>query len=320
MKIKVDGRLITRCFVLFSLCTVFGSASSDFFSTGNIYSLGQDFALLGLVTLGLSLAMIAGEFDLSLGAVVAVAGLVMLKLGDTNPLLGIGGALLFGVVVGLFNAIFTLAFSISSLVVTLGTMIFLKGVAVWIEGGTVVSYSDFDVVDLVDHAIAYIFSIRSIVTLSILVLVTFILKFTRLGRDIIATGSSRKAASSSRVRVKFSIIFVFVTAGACAALAGSLLSISLATASSQFGGNLILQAATGAILGGVALRGGQGNPFSIALGVLILVVLNNGLSLLGVHSSLIALSNGLLLLLVMLTDKNSIVVISDSLIRFRSAR
>lgn len=320
MKLITDSRCVARCLILALVLTFFAYVSPDFLSTGNLYSLGQDFALLGIVTLGLALTMIAGEFDLSLGAVVAVAGLLMVKFGDVSPYLGFTAAVAFGLCVGLFNAATTLLFSVSSLVTTLGSMILIKGGAVWLEGGKVVSYTNFDFTDFVDQSLGGVLSPRSLVTLFLFVLLGFVLRFTRLGRDIIATGSSRSAAKSSLVRVRTSLAVVFVLASCFAAVGGALLSASLATASSSFGSNLILQAATAAIMGGVALRGGQGSVVSIILGVLILAALNNGLSILGVHSSVVALCNGVLLLMVMFTERNVTNVISDAFLRLRSIK
>jgi ribose/xylose/arabinose/galactoside ABC-type transport system permease subunit len=291
-----------RSGLLLVMTLTFSLANGSFLSLGNMYALGQSFALLGLITLGLALTMIAGEFDLSVGAIVAVAGLVMVKTGDAQPLLGIGLAVGAGVLIGLVNGALTLKLAVSSLVTTLGVMILLRGVAVWIEGGQVVSYANFDAADLLDLKLLEVLSLRSLVTVGCFVAVAALLRFTRIGRDIYATGSRRKAAVMSGARVPLSILVVFALSGGFAALVGALMSISLATASSQFGANLLLQAATAAILGGVALSGGVGRPGGIAAGVLVLSVLNNGLSLMGAGSPTILLLNGAVLLLVVLVD------------------
>ncbi|MDM0071507.1 ABC transporter permease [Variovorax sp. J31P207] len=297
-----SSSFLLRVGLLVGMTIVFSIASESFLTLGNMYALAQGFALLGLVTLGLALTMIAGEFDLSVGAVVAVAGLVMVKTGEAQPLLGIALAVGAGVLVGIANSILTLKLSVSSLVTTLGVMILLRGVAVWIEGGQVVSYANFDASDLLDSKIAQVLSPRSLITCAAFVALAVLLRFTRFGRDIYATGSRRKAAVMSGARVPASVYIVFGLSGGFAALAGALMSISLATASAQFGSNLLLQAATAAILGGVALSGGVGKPGAIAGGVLVLSVLNNGLSLVGAASPTVLLLNGAVLLLVVLID------------------
>jgi ribose/xylose/arabinose/galactoside ABC-type transport system permease subunit len=274
----------------------------NFLSAGNLFALMQAFSLLGFLTLALGLTMIAGEFDLSVGAMVSLAGLCTVKLGQENPLVGIAVAAALGLVIGLFNGVLFRALRISSLVVTVGTMIVLTGLSFWIAGGRVVSYDNLDVSDWLEKPILFAFSLRSIVTLLAFVLAGLLLSQTKIGRDIYATGSQRNAAEAAGARVTFSLIFVFCLSGVISAVAGSLLALSLATASATLGDNLMLQAASAAILGGVALSGGVGDAFGMALGAFTLSALNNGLSIMGANSPTILLSNGLLLLGVVLFD------------------
>jgi ribose transport system permease protein len=129
-----------------------------------------------------------------------------------------------------------------------------------------------------------------------------LLHFTRIGRDIYAAGGHRTAAIQSGARVGPALTVSFMISGGLSALGGSLLSLSLATASATLSGNVLLQAASAAIVGGVALSGGIGTPLGVAIGVLILTILNNGLGLLSASSTQILLVNGAILLLVVLLD------------------
>jgi ribose transport system permease protein len=303
---KIMNMLLNRtCWRLvlpIALLLIFVAADPGFLSAGNIYALLQAFALLGLVTLGISLTMIAGEFDLSVGAVSAVSGLVLVKVGGSHPVLGITLALLTGAIIGLANGALTRTLRVSSLVTTLGAMILLNGLAVWLEGGQVLAYDNFDEADLLDQAIGAIFSVRSLITLGAFVLVALMLSRTRVGRDIRAAGSHRKAAEMAGSNVSLALYAVFILSGTLAGLTGALTSVSLSTASSRFGADLVLQAATAAIVGGVTLSGGVGNAIGIASGAMTLTILNNGLSLLGVPSATILLVNGALLFIVLVSD------------------
>ena len=293
---------VLRAVLLFGMVVYFTAVKGDFLSTGNLYALGQSFALLGLVTLGLSLTMIAAEFDLGVGAMVAVAGLIMVQIGEHNVPAGLLCALAFGALVGLGNAVLTLMLGVSSLVTTLGVLILLRGMAVWIEGGEGASFTHYDLTDFIDSNWLAVLSPRSVVTLACFVAVAWVLRGTRLGRDVVAAGSRRKAAVMSGARVRPALIAVFVVSGSFAALAGALLSISLGRASAQFGDNLLMQAMAAAILGGVALSGGVGRPLGIATGVLVLTVLNNGLSLVGAGTPATLLLNGAVLLAAVLIE------------------
>ncbi len=292
--------MILRWLLLIGMAVLFTAANGYFLAPGNLFSLGESFSLLGLVALGLALTMLAGEFDLSGGAMVAVSGLIMLKLGQDNALLGFLAALAFGGLVGLFNGLATLRLGVSSLVTTLGVMILLSGFAVWLEGGQAVSFANYDLTDAFNADWLGVLSPRSVITLALFSATGLMLAVTRLGRDIIATGSHRKAAAMAGANVGAAVVSVFVASGLFSALAGALLAINLGRASSTFGADLLLQAASAAILGGIALSGGVGRPFGVAIGVLVLAVLNNGLGLIGASSPAILLLNGAVLLIAVL--------------------
>lgn len=303
MKIQTPSWLANLPLALaIALFAAFAVALENFASTQNTYAILQSFALLGLVTLGLSMTMLVGEFDLSVGSMVAVAGLITLKVGGDDLVMGAIVAMAFAIFVGTVNALVFVWLRLSSLVVTVGTMIALSGFAYWLAGGKIVSTENFDAGELLDAPILGIFSARSLLTITAFVLIAGVLRLTRLGRDIIATGSRAQAAQACGVSIGRVHLFAFVLSSLCAGLAGVLLSISLATASATMGGNLLLQAVSAAIIGGVALAGGIGKPSGVLFGVLILTTLNNGLSLLGASSAAILLTNGVLLLTVVVID------------------
>jgi ribose transport system permease protein len=231
-------------------------------------------------------------------------------------MLGMLYAIIFGVVVGIANAALLPWLGVSSLVTTVGSMMFLTGIGYWIAGGRVLSYANLDVSDFLDQNIAAIFSPRSLITIACFVVVSLFLRYTTLGRDIYASGGHRKAAIQSGARVGKALTVGFVISGGLSALGGGLLSLSLATASATMGSNILLQAASAAIVGGVALGGGIGSPLGVAMGVLILTVLNNGLGLLSATSTQILLVNGLLLLIVVLLDGRLGAVLASPLERF----
>lgn len=285
-----------------TLFATFAVTLDNFASTQNTYAILQSFALLGLITLGLSMTMLVGEFDLSVGSMVAVAGLITLKVGGDDLVTGALAAMAFALLVGMVNALVFVWLRLSSLVVTVGTMIALSGFAYWLASGKIISTDNFDAGAFWDDSIFGIFSARSLLTILAFGLMASVLKFTRLGRDMVATGSRPHAAQACGVPTGRVHLFAFVLSSLCAGLAGVLLSISLATASATMGSNLLLQAVSAAIIGGVALAGGIGKPSGVLLGVLILTILNNGMSLLGAGSAAILLTNGALLLIVVVLD------------------
>lgn len=307
-------RTVIRAALLVGLLLYFTFATAGFWSTGNLYSLLQSYALLGLVAAGLSLTMISGEFDLSVGAMVAVSGIVAIKMGH-DPWVGLAVAVGVGLAFGLVNGVLVVALRVSSLVVTVGMLVVLTGLAYKLADGKVVSYTNFGPGARLDQPIADVFSLRSLITIAVLVIAGLILRFTQLGRDIRAAGSARQASVAAGVRANRALVIVFVIAGGLSALAGALLAFSLASASPTSGGDLLLQSASAAIVGGVALVGGVGSAGGVATGVMILTVLNNGLSLVGASSATVSIGNGIILLGVVLLDAARVGRLSDLLVR-----
>ncbi|TPI40318.1 ABC transporter permease [Mesorhizobium sp. B3-1-9] len=298
----ISGATLLRLVLLAALVAAFAIWNPAFISGRNLYALMQSFALLGMVALGLSLTMIAGEFDLSVGSMVAVGGLITLVIGAGNLVHGMVAALAFAVLVGLVNAFVISRFKVSSLVVSVGSMMALSGFAFWLAGGKVISTDNFDLGMALDDPLLTVLSWRSVVTLAAFLLVGLFMHYTLMGRDIRVVGSKPQVAAASGARVGRSLVIVFVLSAATAALAGSLLSMSLASAAATTGSTLMLQAVSAAIVGGVALSGGSGTPAHVLLGSLILTVMNNGLSLIGMGATGILFANGLVLMGIVLLD------------------
>ncbi len=314
-----SGGFLLRAALLIGLIGVFAAANPVFLSIGNAYALMQSVALVGLVTLGLALTMIAGEFDLSVGSMLAVAGLVTITLSARSIVIGLSASILVALAFGFLNGVVIRWLGVSSLVVTVGTMMFLSGVAFQIAGGKVITTDNFDPGFALDEPILMVFSLRSLVTFAAFALFGLLMRFTLIGRDIRAVGSRRGVAEASGANVGLALSIVFVTSSVCSALAGSLLSMSLASASATTSSTIMLQAVSAAIVGGVSLSGGTGDIGGILAGTFILGILDNGLSLIGAGSTGILFANGLVLLLVVLADGKAGDLIGRFLIKSHQA-
>ena len=301
-RFRFPADLLIPSLLLIGLVLAMTALDTTFVSSRNIYAIFQSMALLGLVALGLSLTMVAGEFDLSVGSMVAVGGLITLLAGDESLVVGMLAAVCFGLGIGAVNALIIHRLNVSSLVVTVGTMIALLGFAFWLAGGRVVSTDSFDLGFFLDDPVLGVFSPRSLITIAAFLFVWAMMRFTLVGRDIRVVGSRRPMAAASGARVGVSIFAAFTLSGGFSALAGSLLSMSLASAAATTGGTIMLQAVSAAIVGGVALTGGAGGPIGVLIGTLVLATMNNGLSLLGLGAATIAFANGIVLMAVVLID------------------
>ena len=273
-----------------------------FFSLGTIFSTMQLFATLGLVALGLGLSMLVREFDLSVAGMVGLAGAIAVMTGVTNPWLGVFLGVGAGVASGLLQGIIMIWLGLSSVGVTLGGLLTLQGLTYVLTDNRTIGYPNIAVALKLNAPIADLVSVRSVVALAVFVLAALVMTCTHIGRDVIATGSDRRASRIAGLNTDRIIIGVFAASGACAALAGVLLSYSLGAASPVALADVLAPAAASAIVGGVSVAGGRGSPMGIAAGVLTLCVLRSGLSAIGVEPHVHDLVTGIILVVIAVLD------------------
>jgi ribose/xylose/arabinose/galactoside ABC-type transport system permease subunit len=295
-----------RPFAVLAACIVLLAAidggQGRFFSAATAYSTLQIFATTSLVTLGLGLTMMVREFDLSVVGMYGMAGCIAVLTGTQYPWLGLGIALAIGLAAGVVQGLIIVRLHLPSVGVTLGGLLVFVGIAYVLTESRSLPYDNIAVALLLNDRIGGIFSIRSMVALVFFAGAAAIFAWTRIGRDIIAVGSDRRAAMTAGVNVDALIIGVFAFSGLCAALSGVLLSYSLASASPAGLSDVIAPAAAGAILGGVSLGGGSGRPLGIAAGALTLAVLRSGLNAVGAPPFVNDITMGAVLLTVAILD------------------
>lgn len=273
-----------------------------FFSLGTVFSVMQLFATLGLVALGLGLSMLVREFDLSVSGNVGLAGCIAVMTGVHDPWLGVVFGVGAGIVSGTLQGVIMTRLGLSSVGVTLGGLLTLQGITYVLTGNKTISYANISVALGLNAPIGHLLSVRSAAALAIFVLAALVMSLTHLGRDIIATGSDRRASRIAGLNTDRVIIGVFAASGASAALAGVLLSYSLSAASPVALADVLAPAAAAAIVGGVSVAGGRGHPMGIAAGVLTLCILRSGLSAIGVSPHVHEIVTGLILVAIAVLD------------------
>jgi ribose transport system permease protein len=273
-----------------------------FFSLGTVFSVMQLFATLGLVALGLGLSMLVREFDLSVAGMVSLAGCIAVVTGVSHPWLGALLGVAAGIVSGLIQGLIMTRLNLSSVGVTLGGLLTLQGLTYVLSGNQTVSYPNMAVALGLNAPLLHLFSVRSAVALLVFVLAALVMAYTHIGRDVIATGSDRRASRIAGLDTDRVVIGVFIASGASSALAGVLLSYSLGAASPAGLSDVLAPAAAAAIVGGVSVVGGRGSPAGIAAGVLTLCVLRSGLGAIGVPPYVHDLVTGGILLFIAILD------------------
>ena len=268
---------------LIILCTVFTIANSRFLSLANFMNIFQQVAVVAIAAFGMTWVILLGEIDLSVGSIIAVAGMV----GAQSLALGTGfpAALLItiiaGAILGAVNGLLTARLLLPSFIVTLATMSIYRGLVSLPTGGAPLMISDPNWQAI---GASHFLGVPLIIwILLVLFLANHIaLSMTVFGRETYLTGGNREAALYSGIRVGRVKIIVFTLSGIMSAIAGILLSSRLYSAQTNAGVSYELDAIAAAVLGGTSLTGGVGTMPGTLIGALIIGVLNNGMNMLSV--------------------------------------
>jgi ribose/xylose/arabinose/galactoside ABC-type transport system permease subunit len=224
------------------------------------YSVLQQFSVLGPVALALGITMMLRHFDLSVAGMLGAAGCLAVIFGGDAPLPGLLVAIAFGMASGAFLGAVIVRLRLSSIGVTLGGLLVLNGFAYVVTGNREIGFPRLDVTRFVDFAYLNAFSPRFLAALVLFAIAGAIMSWTRLGRDVLACGSDPEGGKNRRRFGRMDRGWAFTVSGAMTAMAGGLLSYSLAAASPSGLADVLVPAAAAAIIGGVSPRRGQGAP------------------------------------------------------------
>lgn len=277
----------------------FALSTPMFVGTGAVYAVLQNFALLGLVSVGMCVTVIAGELDLSVASVAVMAGVVSIKMGGAGLVPAIVAGAVVGVLIGIVQGTLIAKLLVNSLVFTIASQIAIRGFAFMVAGNGPVSLENLAVSDPM-LTTWWVLAPDTVIALVVFAAAGFYLTYTRPGRELYAVGGGRKEAAAAGVNVRRTIVIAFAISGGCAALAGSLASMKSGGISPESYANLMLTAPAAILIGGFSLNGGKGNVVNVILGVAILSVLTVGLGARGVQSYMVDLFVGALLLVVVI--------------------
>jgi ribose transport system permease protein len=270
-------------FTLIALFIILSVVSPNFLTATNLASVARQTAVINILALGMTMIIIAGGIDLSVGSSLALAGLLgcmtMAKHGIPAGLL-VG--LLAGALCGLANGTLTTALRVSPFIVTLGTMGIYRGLALIISKGLPVSDIPASYSYLAEGTLAGIPFVLWLLA-ACAVVVHVILEHTRLGRYAFSIGSNPEAAYYAGVPVRFHTTAVYAIAGLLAGLAGMIESSRLMTGQPTSGQGYELTAIAAVVIGGGSLRGGEGSVLGTLVGAFIMGLLANGSDLLGTN-------------------------------------
>lgn len=300
---SLRGRRETAVFLMLVLVFLGLSFASEFFLTSrNLANVGRQISVVGIVSLGQALVIIAGGIDLSVGSIIGLSAvLAALATATTgSPLLGLITALAVGTLVGAVNGLLVTRARINPFITTLGTLSVARGAALLATNGSPVRFDNW-VAWLGYGRIAGV-PVQFILLVVLFLAVWFFAARTRWGRNIYAVGDNARAARLAGVDVKGTRVAVFVICGALAGLGGLLLGGMLTNANPSLGLGYELDVIAAVILGGVAMSGGRGSIPGVVVGAALMGLLRNAFVLLNVSGYWQTITIGLVVILAVGAD------------------
>jgi ribose transport system permease protein len=267
-------------------------ASNDaFLNAGNTYDLSRQISMTGIYAVGIAFVIITGGIDLSVGSIIGLTGVIIAKLcapapsGYGLPLAsGILIAMLVALLIGLFQGILITRLQLQPFIVTLGMMLFLRGVSQTITDGGTLSVSALPITKLANGGFievdgAPLVPYTLVIFLVVFVLFGYLLHFTVFGRYVFAIGGNRDAAAYSGIPVKNIEAATYVISAGLAGLAGICYASYIREMTHTVGIAYELYAIAAAVLGGVSLRGGEGTVLGVLIGTAVIRVIDNGINM-----------------------------------------
>jgi len=288
-----DYAIIFTCVALFLALSL---SSDSFFTKANLLNILDQSSALGVIACGGTVVFIAGGFDLSVGAVFGMAGVVAAML-DIH--LGAGGALLVGLLlgvgIGILNGLVVTVGRINAFMATIGTNFVFMGLALVLTGGYLISvvnpsYSILGRGEFI--GVKYDIWVWAAFAL----LLTILLEFTSFGRYVFASGGNPQAAYLSGIRVNLIRTIAFAISGLSAALGGIIVSSRVSTGQADSGASIMLTVIAAIVIGGTSIFGGEGAIWRAVLGILLLTLIGNGFDLLNINPLYQQVLQGLIIL------------------------
>lgn len=304
MKMTAETRSnLARIALMLGVYLIFASRIPSYYSTAGVAALLDGAVLAGIIAIGVGLTMIAGEMDLSVGSMAALAGILSIKFYAFGMLPAFLLVILVCAVIGAIQGYCIYRLNISSMVFTIGTLIALRGLTLVIseEKTALIPFEDIAQTDILSTKF-FIFSIPSIILLLLVLLVDFLSRRTLWGREVFAIGGGRSEARAAGVSMKRPIVLIFSLSAALAGLAGALLSIKSGSASPLGFEAVVLEAVTACLIGGIALSGGRGSIPGILIGLFTIRFLVSGIAALGAPFWMQSLATGALLIFVIIGE------------------
>ena len=291
--------------VLVLLCVIVSIATSKFLKPNNLISVLRQISINAYIALGMTLIIILGHIDLSVGAIVAMSGTLTVGFVVTQGLpipVAILLGILLGMAAGMISGMIVTYFRVPAFIITMAMMNVCSGVAYVYSGGqaTRINNDFFSAIGT-----GYLFNtipLPVVYMIILIIVISFLLGKTKFGTYIYAIGGNREAARLSGVPIKKVEIAVFTISGVLSAFAGLVLCSRMYSGQPSVGNGYELDAIAACVLGGTSMSGGKGRISGTIFGAMVIGIISNGLNLIGVSSYWQLIVKGLIIACAVLLD------------------
>jgi ribose transport system permease protein len=301
-------------FLIVIATIIFAILSENFLTTRNLVNVARQSTYLVIVTMGQMLALLTGGFDLSVGTILALSSVVgamaMSAMNAAFPdsvalviFVGLMAGLFAGLSVGVINGIGVSVFSVNPFMMTLGMASVGFGVALYLTGGVPVYGMPEAFSDIFGFGRFIGVPTPVLVTAGLIIIMYFLVNWTKIGRYFYSVGGNIKASSLSGIHTKSVLFLAYIFCSSLATISGLLLTARLETGEANIGVAMPLESIAACVIGGVSLRGGIGRVENAVLGALFIGLIQNGMNLARIESYLQTVVIGILLIFAVASDQ-----------------
>lgn len=283
---------------------VFSISSGYFFTLDNFLNIAKQASINAVIAFGMTIVLISGGIDLSVGSIVALSAVVMATMMKRGipPAFGIIIGIAIGIAAGFVNGVLIAKIKLAPFIVTLGSVSYLRGLALVYTKGMPV-YGLPPSIRWFGNGSLWIIPTPVVVAVVVAIISNFLLKRTHFGEYATAIGGNEEAARLSGVNIVKYKILVYIFSGICSVIGAIILMARINAAEPIAGNGFELDAIAAAVMGGTSLSGGVGSIIGTVIGALIIAALRNGLNLLNVDPNWQQVAIGVVITLAVIIDK-----------------
>ncbi|MFL0504192.1 ABC transporter permease [Ureibacillus sp. 179-F W5.1 NHS] len=291
-------------FIIFVAFFIIGTLLSEHFLTvQNILNILQQSAFVGIIAIGMTFVILVGGIDLSVGAVLALSGMLaaLMMSSGLNPFLAIAITILAGAFMGFVSGFISTKFKVPAFIATLAMMVSARGFALLTTDGEPI-YDLPPAFTALGESMGNI-PIPAIIWIVLTIIAVVILKYTTFGRKLYAVGGNEESARLSGIAVEKYITSTYILAGIMSSIAGILMAAWLTVGQPTAGTGLELDAIAAVVIGGTSLAGGRGGIGGTFIGVLIMSMIVNIFNLLGLSSYYQSIFMGVIIVIALVMNQ-----------------